>query len=115
MLDEPSAFVDVEDRLKIADAIKSVIEKKGKTALVVDHDVLFIDYVSDRLIVFEGKASVSGKSFAPQEMQSGMNFFLKEMEISMRRDSETGRPRINKLNSIKDKEQKQKGEYYYSV
>ena len=115
LLDEPSAFVDVEDRLKIAEAIRSIIEKKGKTALVVDHDVLFIDYVSDRLIVFEGKASVSGKSFAPQEMQSGMNFFLKEMEISMRRDSETGRPRINKLNSIKDKEQKQKGEYYYSV
>ncbi|PIN99053.1 MAG: ribosome biogenesis/translation initiation ATPase RLI [Candidatus Diapherotrites archaeon CG10_big_fil_rev_8_21_14_0_10_31_34] len=115
LLDEPSAFIDVEDRLKIAEAIRSIIEKKGKTALIVDHDVLFIDYISDRLIVFEGITSVSGKSFAPQEMHSGMNFFLKEMSVTFRRDPETGRPRANKLNSIKDKEQKQKGEYYYSV
>ncbi len=115
LLDEPSAFVDVEDRLKIADAIRSIIEKKGKTALIVDHDVLFIDYISDRLIVFQGTTSVEGKAFSPQEMHSGMNFFLKEMNVSFRRDPETGRPRANKLNSIKDKEQKLKGEYYYSL
>ncbi len=115
LLDEPSAFVDVEDRLKIAEAIRNVIEKKGKTALIVDHDVLFIDYISNRLIVFEGIPSVSGKANSPAEMHSGMNQFLKGLEISFRRDPETGRPRANKLNSIKDKEQKEKGEYYYSV
>jgi len=115
LLDEPSAFVDVEDRLKIADAIKSVIEKKGKTALVVDHDVLFIDYVSNRLIVFDGVASVSGKANSPEEMHSGMNSFLKEMSVTMRRETSNGRPRINKLNSALDKAQKQKGEYYYSI
>ncbi len=115
LLDEPSAFVDVEDRLKIAEAIRSVIEKKGKTALIVDHDVLFIDYISDRLIVFDGKPSVSGKGNSPEEMHSGMNFFLKEMQVTFRRDPESGRPRANKLNSIKDKEQKKKGEYYYSL
>lgn len=115
LLDEPSAFIDVEDRLKIAEAIRSIIEKKGKTALIVDHDVLFIDYISDRLIVFNGIPSVSGKSNAPQEMRSGMNSFLKEMQVSMRRESSNGRPRINKLNSALDKAQKQKGEYYYSL
>ncbi|MFH1663366.1 MAG: ribosome biogenesis/translation initiation ATPase RLI [archaeon] len=115
LLDEPSAFVDVEDRLKIAEAIRSITEKTGKISLVVDHDVLFVDYVSDRLIVFNGTASVSGKADSPEEMRSGMNSFLKEMDITFRRDPETGRPRANKLNSIKDKEQKQKNEYYYSV
>ncbi len=115
LLDEPSAFVDIEDRLKIAEVIRSIIEKKGKTALVIDHDVLFIDYISDRLIVFEGTPSVSGKGNIPSEMHEGMNLFLEKMNISMRRDPETGRPRVNKLNSIKDKEQKQKNEYYYSV
>jgi ATP-binding cassette subfamily E protein 1 len=115
LLDEPSAFVDVEDRLKLAEIIKSVTEKKGKVSIVVDHDVLFIDYISDRLIVFSGIPSVSGKASFPQEVHSGMNSFLKGMEITFRRDPETGRPRANKLNSIKDKQQKEKGEYYYSI
>jgi len=46
-------------------------------------------------------------------MHEGMNSFLKEMNLSFRRDPKTGRPRANKLDSQRDKEQKKKGEYYY--
>ena len=46
-------------------------------------------------------------------MIEGMNNFLKLMNITFRRDSESYRPRINKYNSVKDKEQKEKGLYFY--
>jgi ATP-binding cassette subfamily E protein 1 len=41
-----------------------------------------------------------------------MNKFLKILEISFRRDPENYRPRINKLNSVLDKEQKTSGNYF---
>ncbi len=115
LLDEPSAFVDAEDRVALAETIRGVIDEKNKTAFIVDHDILFIDYVSDRLMVFEGKPSIKGYCKSPVSMHEGMNNFLKQMNVSFRRDSESGRPRVNKLNSVLDREQKQKGEYYYKL
>ncbi|MFH1256150.1 MAG: ribosome biogenesis/translation initiation ATPase RLI [Candidatus Diapherotrites archaeon] len=115
LLDEPSAFVDAEDRLKVAEAIKGVADTTGKPALVVDHDILFQDYVSERLIVFEGEPGKKGHALAPKSMHEGMNLFLKNLGITFRRDESSGRPRANKQDSVKDTEQKQKGEYYYTV
>ncbi|MFN4134002.1 MAG: ATP-binding cassette domain-containing protein, partial [Candidatus Hadarchaeales archaeon] len=43
LLDEPSAHLDVEERLLVAKAIRRVVQKKGTAGLVVDHDVLKID------------------------------------------------------------------------
>jgi len=114
LLDEPSAFIDVEDRIATAEVIRSITEKKKKLAVIVDHDLLFIDAISDRLIVFEGSPSIKGFARAPQEKHEGMNSFLRSMNVSFRRDPMTGRPRANKLNSVKDREQKEKGEYYYT-
>lgn len=114
LMDEPSAFIDVEDRLQAADAIRSVVDITEKACLVVDHDILFQDYVSDRLIVFEGSPGKQGRALQPMEMQEGMNHFLKTMNITYRRDGATGRPRANKPDSVKDQEQKKKGQYYYS-
>ncbi len=114
LLDEPSAFVDVEDRLNMADAIKSVAESGKKICMVVDHDILFQDYVSDRLIVFGGEPSVRGFAGKAVPMREGMNTFLKGMGVSFRRDHETGRPRANKEGSQLDSAQKKSGEYYYT-
>ncbi len=113
LLDEPTAFVDVEDRLSMAHAIRSVTDSLKRVTVVVDHDLLFLDYVSDRLIVFEGVPSSFGVAGSPVEMRAGMNSFLKGMQVTFRRDPETGRPRINKPGSRLDQEQKAKGEYYY--
>ncbi|MFH1545617.1 MAG: ribosome biogenesis/translation initiation ATPase RLI [archaeon] len=115
LLDEPSAFIDVEERLKMADIIRNVIEKKNRVGVIVDHDILFIDYISDRLIIFNGSPSKKGSAGKPTEMHEGMNSFLESLQISFRRDSTTGRPRANKLDSVKDREQKEKREYYYSL
>ncbi|MEM4261569.1 MAG: ribosome biogenesis/translation initiation ATPase RLI [Candidatus Diapherotrites archaeon] len=113
LLDEPTAFVDLEDRLEIAHAIRSITDSLKLVTIVVDHDLLFLDYVSDRLIVFEGKPSSFGVANSPMEMRDGMNYFLKNMQVTFRRDHETGRPRINKPGSRLDQEQKAKGQYYY--
>jgi len=114
LLDEPSAYLDVEQRLKVSRIITNLVNLKGKPALVVDHDLLFLDYLSTRLLVFEGIPSKKGAAKGPFSMEHGMNCLLKEVGITLRREELSGRPRINKLNSRKDQEQKRNGNYYYT-
>lgn len=114
LLDEPSAYLDVELRLHMAKVIKDTMMQKGKACLVVDHDLLFIDYLSEKLIVFQGEPAVHGNVTGPYNMQEGMNHFLKELKITFRRDDETNRPRANKEDSQLDREQKSSGKLYYS-
>lgn len=114
LLDEPSAYLDVEQRLVTSKVINDVMENKGTSALVVDHDLLFMDYLAHRLLVFEGEPSVKGFVHKPLSMEDGMNKLLKELSISIRREEHTGRPRINKEGSVKDRTQKQEGKYYYT-
>lgn len=114
LLDEPSAFLDVNQRMLVAKAIRRVMEKRGTSALVVDHDVYFIDLIADSLMVFEGEPGVRGTSIGPLDMRDGMNRFLETVDITFRRDRESRRPRINKPGSTKDREQKRAGEYYYA-
>ena len=114
LLDEPSAYLDSEQRLVLSKVIRDFIEHKGSSALIVDHDLLFIDYISDKLIVLEGKPAIEGNVTGPFDMEDGMNRFLKELNITLRRDPETNRPRVNKLDSRLDREQKDSGKYYYA-
>jgi len=113
LLDEPSAYLDVEQRLNTAKMLRRYIEKREVTGIVVDHDILFTDYLSDRLMVFSGEPGVSGRATRPMGKKEGMNTFLKVMEVTFRRDPDTGRPRANKPGSQKDRDQKERGEYYY--
>lgn len=115
LLDEPSAYLDSTQRMAAAKTIRSVIEKSARTAMVVDHDVYMIDMISDSLLVFSGQPSKSGTAIGPLPMREGMNLFLKQMDITFRRDADSNRPRINKKDSKLDREQREKGEYYYSV
>lgn len=114
LIDEPSAYLDSNQRMETAKTIRKIMEKSGKSALIVDHDVYFIDLVSDSLMVFSGKPSVEGRGEGPFPMREGMNRFLDYVGITFRRDNDTNRPRINKLGSVADREQKGKGEYYYA-
>jgi len=98
----------------VAKFVKRIMEKRRSTALVVDHDVLFIDYLSDSLMVFSGQPSVEATAIGPLPMEAGMNAFLKGLGITMRRDPSSHRARINKLGSVLDQEQKATGDYYYS-
>jgi ATP-binding cassette subfamily E protein 1 len=64
-------------------------------------------------MVFTGKPGVKGIAKPPTNLRDGMNIFLKEMEVTFRRDPTTRRPRVNKEDSKLDRYQKTIGEYYY--
>jgi len=113
LLDEPSAYLDVEQRLIISKIIRDFMELSGKSALVVDHDLLFLDYVSDKLMVFDGIPAKSGIVKGPFAMEEGMNMFLDKLGITLRRDKGSNMARVNKLDSRLDREQKEKGRFYY--
>ncbi len=113
LLDEPSAYLDVEQRLLCAKVIRGFMEKTQNSCLVVDHDLLFIEYLSDKIMVFTGEPTKLGISKKPKEMLTGMNDFLKILDITMRRDPETLRPRINDRGSQLDVKQKSEGKLYY--
>ncbi|ERH01415.1 MAG: putative ATPase, RNase L inhibitor (RLI) like protein [Halonotius sp. J07HN6] len=114
VLDEPSAHLDVEQRVQATSAIRRYAENHDATALVIDHDIYMIDLLADRLLVFDGEPADHGHAAVPQEMRAGMNDFLADLDITFRRDEGTGRPRINKPGSQKDSQQKRDGEYYYA-
>ena len=113
LIDEPSAYLDSEQRIIAAKVMKRFVLNANKTAFVVEHDFIMATYMADRVIVYEGTPAVKTTATTPRPMIEGMNTFLKMMNITFRRDNETYRPRINKLNSVKDKEQKEKGVYFY--
>ncbi|WP_255170677.1 ribosome biogenesis/translation initiation ATPase RLI [Natrononativus amylolyticus] len=114
LLDEPSAHLDVEQRVQATRAIRRYAEQQDATVLVIDHDIYMIDLLADRLMVFDGEPAVHGRAGTPQSMRGGMNDFLSNLEITFRRDERTSRPRINKPDSQLDSEQKREGEYYYA-
>ena len=113
LLDEPSAYLDVEERLSVARTIRRVVENRKVTAFVVEHDVVAQDFISDRLMIFTGEPGIRGFANQPTDLRNGMNSFLKDMTITFRRDPQTKRPRVNKEGSRLDREQKDIGEYYY--
>ncbi|TKJ24070.1 MAG: ribosome biogenesis/translation initiation ATPase RLI [Promethearchaeota archaeon Loki_b31] len=113
LLDEPSAFLDVEMRLQVAQLLRKSIEELKKSAFVVEHDIITQDFIADSILVFEGTPGLEGKAFAPLNLRDGFNLFLKLMGITFRRDELTKRPRINKTGSTKDAYQKRINEYYY--
>lgn len=115
LLDEPSAYISAESRYWIAKAIREVAKKLEATVLVVEHDLLTSDYLTDRLIVFKGTPGEHGVAATPMNKREGMNEFLAMLEITFRRDQETGRPRINKLGSRIDEVKKKKEQYYYAL
>jgi ATP-binding cassette subfamily E protein 1 len=113
LLDEPSAYIDAESRLAVARMIRRTVERRGVAAFVVEHDIMIVDWISDRLMVFSGEPSKRGTASRPTDMRTGMNAFLRGLAITYRRDIHSGRPRVNKENSRLDTEQKAKGEFYY--
>ena len=112
-LDEPSAFLDVEDRIAVAKFLQKFVRSFGKSAIIIDHDLQLMDLVSDSMVIFEGTSSVEGIATSPMPKTDAMNRFLESLDISFRKDEKTSRHRVNKEASRLDKEQKSSGNYYF--
>ena len=112
-LDEPSAFLDVEDRIAIAKFIQRFTRTYEKSAMIIDHDVQLLDLISDSMVIFDGISGVSGHASAPLSKVEAMNKFLKSLNITFRRDEKSHRPRVNQEDSRLDKIQKAESNFYY--
>ncbi|MFB5633140.1 MAG: ribosome biogenesis/translation initiation ATPase RLI [Nitrosopumilus sp.] len=112
-LDEPSAFLDVEDRIAVAKFLQKFVRSFGKSAIVIDHDLQLMDLISDTIVIFEGESGAAGKATSPLPKAEAMNRFLRSLDMSFRRDEKSLRPRVNKLESRLDKDQKSSGNFYY--
>lgn len=113
LIDEPSAYLDSEQRIVASRVIKRFIMHAKKTAFVVEHDFIMATYLADRVIVFDGQPSIDARANSPQSLLTGCNKFLKNLNVTFRRDPNTYPPRINKLNSQLDSEQKTAGNYFF--
>ncbi len=113
LLDEPSAYLDVEERLTVARVIRRLTETREAAAFVVEHDIMIQDFISDKLMVILGEPGFQGLASRPMNLYDGMNLFLKDLGVTFRRDKQTGRPRVNKEGSYLDRMQKTRGLYYY--
>lgn len=113
LIDEPSAYLDSEQRLIAAKVIKRFLLHSKKTGFVVEHDFIMATYLADRVIVFEGEPGINAVANSPQSLLTGMNKFLDMLNITFRRDPNNYRPRINKMNSLKDAEQKRSGNFFF--
>eukprot|EP01002_Notosolenus_urceolatus_P013217 NODE_440_length_2082_cov_60.467782_g352_i0.p1 GENE.NODE_440_length_2082_cov_60.467782_g352_i0~~NODE_440_length_2082_cov_60.467782_g352_i0.p1 ORF type:complete len:660 (-),score=250.74 NODE_440_length_2082_cov_60.467782_g352_i0:60-2039(-) len=112
LIDEPSAFLDCEQRLVAAKVIKRFVLHSKVTAFVVEHDFIMATYLASKVIVYSGTPGVKATASPPQPLLHGMNDFLKSLDITLRRDPTNLRPRINKYESVKDREQKSAGQYF---
>lgn len=111
ILDEPSANLDIEKRLVVTRVVKRFILNNNKCAFIVEHDMMMAvsfaqEYTSRILLVNDGAIS------EPMPFQTGINTFLQSLNITMRLAKNNNRPRINKVNSQLDKEQKKTRQYY---
>jgi len=113
LIDEPSAYLDSEQRIIAARVIKRFIMHSKKTAFIVEHDFIMATYLADRVIVFDGQPSIKSRANAPESLLTGCNKFLKNLDVTFRRDPNTYRPRINKNASQLDTEQKNSGNYFF--
>ena len=112
LIDEPSAFISSEDRVNVAKVIKRVVSHYEMGCLVVEHDIMMLNFFSDRLMVFDGISGIEGKAKRIARVQAGMNNFLRKMDITFRQDPRNLRPRVNKKGSQLDKKQKAEGRYF---
>ncbi len=113
LLDEPSAFLDVEERYVIARTIRRIAADIRAHIVLVEHDLMMVDFAATRAMVFTGRPGIEGRALPPTDLRSGFNSLLRELGITFRRDHETRRPRVNKPGSRLDRLQKETGEYYY--
>lgn len=104
LIDEPSAYLDSEQRVIAARVMKRWILVSKSAAFVVEHDFIMATYLADKVICFDGEPGINTSASEPCSLIEGMNKFLSLMEITFRRDPTNYRPRINKYASQKDSE-----------
>lgn len=75
MFDEPTSYLDVKQRLRAADAIRTLSESSNYV-ICVEHDLSILDYLSDSVCVLYGVPAAYGVVTLPYGVREGINVFL---------------------------------------
>ena len=73
MFDEPSSYLDIKQRLKAAEVIRSLLNPSCYV-IAVEHDLSVLDYLSDYVCCLYGKPSMYGVVTMPYSVREGGNF-----------------------------------------
>ena len=120
LLDEPSSNLDIETRLSCIKVVKRFSQMSDKAIFIIEHDIMmavaWAQEANSSILFIRKMADEKGPNKTcqvsePMDFKHGINAFLKEMNISMR-ISGHNRPRINKMNSQMDVQQKNSEMYY---
>jgi ATP-binding cassette subfamily E protein 1 len=125
LIDEPSACLDIEQRVTTTKVFKKFFMHNKKVGFIVEHDMMMAvslgseqnsqAVIVEEQVVENTEVSVR-QSFAkrPMNFVNGINEFLKSLNVTFHSStySRHKRPRINKPNSVKDREQKAQNKYY---
>jgi len=65
LIDEPSAYLDAEQRVTTSRIIKRFIMNSKKAAFIVEHDFIMATYLADKVIVYEGEPGVNCVANSP--------------------------------------------------
>ena len=80
MLDEPSSYLDVKQRLKAARIIRTLVtateDDSPNYVICVEHDLSVLDYLSDFICVLYGLPGAYGVVTMPFGVRDGINIFL---------------------------------------
>ena len=100
MFDEPTSYLDIKQRLRAAETIRSLL-KPDNYVVAVEHDLSILDYLSDFVCSLYGEPGAYGVVTMPSGVREGINIFLEgyiQTENVRFRDEElTFRVSINKM------------------
>jgi len=113
LFDEPSAGLDCEQRVKVSKVLRRwVKDHLQRTAFLIEHDAVMATACADRVVLFTGTPGVEAWASPAMSLSEGFNSFLKGLQVTFRRDPVNHRPRLNKPDSVKDRDQKSSGNFY---
>ncbi|QKF94119.1 RNAse l inhibitor RLI1 [Fadolivirus algeromassiliense] len=120
LIDEPSASLDIEQRFNATKVIKRFLLHNKKIGFIVEHDILMAITLAkeqtSKVLVFEEVKCEDNVRYCETssllDFNTGINKFLKSIDTTFRTDRDNKRPKLNKLDSVIDREQKQSNIYY---
>ena len=120
LIDEPSSSLDIEYRFIATKVIKRFLLHNKKIGFIVEHDILMAISLAkeqnSKIIVIDEVNIDNGIKYCETsnllDFNTGINKFLKSIDTTFRIDQNNKRPKINKLGSVLDCEQKANNTYY---
>ena len=75
LFDEPTSYLDIKQRMKIARFIKELANERT-AVMVIEHDLIILDYMTDMIHLMYGKEGAYGVVSGLKTTKAGINVYL---------------------------------------